>query len=209
MEKPVTTDSIIINGRPFVYESIALSENSAEKITFDEAKDLLFSAKRILDEENIRFSLVFGTLLGAIREHSFITHDYDIDIMVFDKDALLNAIPDMWDKGLKLCRVVENRLYSFKMGDFYIDVYIVLDAPSIMGKWCYMIGSYTIWKHYLKEFTFIPFLGESFMVPKNPEKIVEFWYGKSWRTPIPGYHGRGDVYPVYFYRKYIKKLIKR
>jgi len=208
-QNSVVKESILIDGKIFYYDAVSLSEESAARISFDQAKQLLFTSKKILEEENVRFSLVFGTLLGAIREHSFISHDYDIDIMVFDKDALLRAVPSMWDKGLKLCRVVDGRLYSFMMDGFYIDIYIVLDAPSIMGRWCYMIGSYTIWKRYLKEFETISFLGGDFLVPKDPEKIVEFWYGKKWRTPIPGYHGRGDVYPVYLYRKYLKKYIKR
>ncbi len=205
----MSTKTIEIEGKPFSYEAIDLSEDDAVVLTFDQAKKLLFSTKRILEESEINFSLVFGTLLGAIREHSFISHDYDIDIMVFDEEKLVKYIPMMYDKGLRLCRVIRNRLYSFQMEGFYIDIYIVKNAPSIMGLWCYMIGGYTIWKSYLKEFEEIDFLGERFNVPKNPEKIVEFWYGKQWRTPIPGYHGRGDVLPVYIYRKYLKRYIKR
>lgn len=203
MEKKIIT----IKGQPYYYDAIELSEDTAPAITFDEAKALLFKTKDILDDLGISFSLAFGTLLGAIRERSFISHDYDIDIMTFELDHLLEAIPIMEKKGLKLCRVTDGRLYSFRINEFYIDIYIIKNAPSILGWFSYMIGSDTIWKSYLKGFETIDFMGREFNIPKRPERVVKFWYGKSWRTPIPGYNGQPNIFPVYLYRKYLKKFI--
>ena len=44
------------------------------------AKENLSLLKRICNEHNLDFILFYGTLLGAIREHDFISHDEDIDI---------------------------------------------------------------------------------------------------------------------------------
>ena len=44
------------------------------------AKENLFLLKDICDEAGLKFILFYGTLLGAIREHDFITHDEDIDL---------------------------------------------------------------------------------------------------------------------------------
>lgn len=38
----------------------------------------------VLQEENIETFLVFGTLLGAVREKGFIKHDMDMDFGVWD-----------------------------------------------------------------------------------------------------------------------------
>ena len=36
--------------------------------------------KRILNEAGVEFILSYGTLLGAVRENDFISHDEDIDL---------------------------------------------------------------------------------------------------------------------------------
>ena len=47
------------------------------------AKENLTILKKVCDDSDLPFILFYGTLLGAIREHDFITHDEDIDITPF------------------------------------------------------------------------------------------------------------------------------
>lgn len=47
---------------------------------------LLTTVKRIFQENNITFFLLFGTLLGAYRDKGFIKGDTDIDLGLFEKD---------------------------------------------------------------------------------------------------------------------------
>lgn len=199
---------IEINGKPFQYDAVNLVVEEGKKITFDQAKNILFFAKELLDEKQIEFCLIYGTLLGAIREKSFISHDYDVDIYIEDEQALLNAIPEFYARGFKLCRVVQHRLYSFMVDGVYIDLYIYGKAPFPFNLWCYWLAGDIMPKKLFTGKEEIDFLGGRFKVPQNPENIISFLYGKSWRTPIKGKRGRGNIYPVHYYKLW-KKNIKK
>lgn len=53
-----------------------------------EAANLLYDLKVLFDKNNLVFWLDFGTLLGAYREHDFISHDGDIDLAVEASDMI-------------------------------------------------------------------------------------------------------------------------
>lgn len=200
---------IIINGKPFYYDAVDLKFAEGPVITFEQARDILFDMKRLLDNKGIRFWLIYGTLLGAIREKSFISHDFDVDIQTDMFDEFLSIIPYLDAEGMKLIRVDPSRVYTFSKGGVYIDVYIKKSAPFPFSLWCYWLNGNIVPKKYITPYKTIDFLGKDFLVPGNPEGLLEFFYGKTWRTPIPGVHGRYDIYPIYFYRKYIKKILKK
>ena len=46
------------------------------------ANENLKLLKEVCDKHHLTFLLYFGTLLGAVREHDFITHDEDIDLIM-------------------------------------------------------------------------------------------------------------------------------
>lgn len=197
---------IIIDGKPFEYESESLTVMDAPVITAEQAKAVLFKAKELLDEYGLEFGLIYGTLLGAIREHNFISHDYDVDVYIRNEQKLLSSIPELDKGGLKLCRVTEGRLYSFRYGKAYIDLYVLRRAPFPFYTYCYFVGSDVLPKKYFDKTKFIDFLGRQFRVPQDAEGLMQLCYGKTWRIPIKGDTGRCNVYPVYLYRK-IKKWI--
>ena len=204
---------IMIDGQPFHYEAEQLAVETDPIITFDQAKAVLFKAKELLDEENISFGLIFGTLLGAVREHSFIKHDYDVDIYVKDQQKLLHAIPKFWEKGMKLIRVVEGRLYTFRYNNgAYIDMYILGRAPFPFNLYCYFVGGCVQPKHLYDKTTKINFLGGMFTIPANYVQAMKLCYGKNWKTPIKSSDKhttwRYDVYPVYIYRRVKKWILK-
>lgn len=198
---------LMINGTGFAYDAEDLSVDTAPVITSEQAKAVLFKAKGLLEEKGLKFGLIYGTLLGAVREHGFISHDYDVDMYVCEEEKLLLAIPYFYEKGLKLCRATAGRLYSFRYGDAYIDLYILRRAPFPFNTYCYFVGSDVLPKKYFKKTKIIDFLGGSFRVPQDAESFLRLCYGKTWRIPIKGDTGRCNVYPVYVYRK-IKKWIK-
>lgn len=198
--------TINIEGKPFTFEAENLTVETDPIITFDQAKAVLEEAKMRLDEKGIGFGLVYGTLLGAIREHSFIAHDYDVDVYVWDEEALLRAIPEFFEQGFKICRVVPNRLYSFRHDGAYIDLYIKRKAPFPFCLYCYWVGSHIVPKRFFDKTKEIDFLGKKYLVPEDAEGYLKFTYGKTWRTPIKGYTGRNSIYPVYLWRKLRKKL---
>ena len=56
---------------------------------------ILDEVNRVCSENNIKYSLLFGTMLGAVRHKGFIPWDEDIDIGIFYDD---------WLKFLELCK---------------------------------------------------------------------------------------------------------
>lgn len=203
--------SILIKGKPFYYEATELSLVDTMDISFNQARSILFKAKELLESQNIKFYLIYGTLLGAIREHSFISHDYDVDIYIDDVEELKSIIPFLYSQDFKLCRVTEPRIYSFMYKGIYIDIYIKRKAPFPFNLWCYWLGGGIVPKHYINKSKKIIFLGEEFLIPENPERLMKFFYGQSWRTPIKGDHGRNSIYIIHYYRiikKHISRLFK-
>lgn len=201
--------SILINGTPFFYEEKDLRFGMGPEITHEQAKEILFRMKSLLDEQGVRFWLIYGTLLGAVREHDFISYDYDVDIQTDEYDKLLAIIPWLDEQGMKLIRVQPQRVYTFSLGSVYIDIYIAGKAPFPLNLWCSWLNGNIVPTRLVFPLSKLEFLGEKFAVPAQPEKLMEFFYGKTWRTPIPGVHGQYDIYPVYLYRRYIKKWIGR
>lgn len=79
--------------------------------------NVLIKVDRICRANNLRYSLFYGTLLGAIRHHGFIPWDDDIDIImpIEDYDKLANIISEC-DYGLNFIRPEENEDTCFPFG---------------------------------------------------------------------------------------------
>lgn len=205
-------DIIIIEGKEFEYEKEDLSWSESRAMTHEEAKKLLFKTKNLLDSKGLRFFLVYGTLLGAVRERDFIKGDEDIDIAVDDENKLISLIPYLEENGLHLIRVLSGNTYTFRSNqDCYIDVYILrpIFRYSVWSIYCFALSNYKTPKKFFKEFTSMEFLGEQFCCPKNPEKLLEFWYGKSWRIPVSGHKFYYEVKSAYYWRIYLAPVIKK
>ena len=91
---------IIIKGKIFTFEDVKLTYDNATTIDASIAKQNLLDFKKVLDERNIKFLIMHGTLLGAIREHDFIIHDIDIDTCTLSEEKLIEAIPALDKVGL-------------------------------------------------------------------------------------------------------------
>lgn len=84
----------------------------------------------ILDCNSINYWLEFGTLLGCVRDNDFISWDSDIDIGVFDIEAVKNCRDDFLLLGFDVVFERETlvpivRIYDklFKDTYFYVDIY--------------------------------------------------------------------------------------
>ena len=124
-------EEIKIKGKCFNYEPEQLSYETSVVIDKDIARENLLLFKKIADRNNFNFLIFYGTLLGAIREHDFISHDIDIDVVTNDEDKLLEIIPELINNGFKFIRYESSpslksytTLYSFRRSSVYIDVYI-------------------------------------------------------------------------------------
>lgn len=176
--------------------------NGTKNLNIERATSNLLDAKKILDACSVKFGLIYGTLLGAIREKGFIKHDEDIDLFVLDeeKDNLLSALHDLMEEGFEIIRY-SDKLLSITRHNEYIDFYFFKKSYYFYRK-CDV--GLTVKAKYLEKTIDYLFLGEVFQVPKNPEAFLVVLYGKNWKIPK-----KND--PSSNYSRYIKfrKTIKR
>ena len=151
------------------------------------AATLLREAKEIMDEHGVVFFLRQGTCLAAIRDHTFIPWDDDLDIGSIEG---LHGFDE---------RVIEPVADSFRARGFFVkrisfsgETLLGLMKHNIRIDWvCYRVHKQHI-VHFpgvripvrlftdLKE---IDFIGEKFLVPNPPEEYLRHKYGTNWMTP--------------------------
>ena len=150
-------------------------------------KDLL-DTKKILDKENITFWLIFGTLLGAIRENDFLKWDDNINIAIYKEDLLpkynilknkfisnnfiVRKIPK--PKGTKINLYKNN--HKIAIEGLYLD-------PSYKNNKYRLSNKFKHPRKYFEEYGKINFIGETFRVPSPVEKYLKFLY-KNWKIPV-------------------------
>lgn len=195
--------TIIIDEKPFTYQDEVGDPYVFDEMDSEDGRQLLLFAKTLFDELKLDFFLVYGTLLGAVREQSIIPGDDDVDIAVVDENKLFASLPWLYEKGLYINRIFPGELYSFHTNrKGHIDVYILKDFEK--GLWsirCKSLCGHAVPGKYFSDFSSTPFCGEEFPCPANPEKLLEWHYGKNWRIP-QNKKGIDDV----FLRRVIMKI---
>lgn len=121
-----------------------------KELTFDEQRivqlDILKEVDRFCKNNNIRYSLAFGTLLGAVRHKGYIPWDDDLDIMmpiddmiklieVFDsKSCFFHDVTTDPAYGNPFGNICSNNTYrlfgKLKTRGLGIDVYPIVKIPS-------------------------------------------------------------------------------
>lgn len=164
----------------------------------------------IIRKHDKKYWLCFGTLLGAYREHTFIKHDDDIDIGMFDVDITVPLIEDLIEAGFTFRYVfVENHYkgihVSFYYKDLTFDIYsfhLSEDRKNMLGfvVWASdndwnkisIMGRANVYRVRVpyKGVKDISFMGLKLMVPQNDEELLKTLYGESFMTPIPGYKAK-------------------
>ena len=209
-------ETITINGKEFCYTPEVLSYETSVHLNIEDATENLLLFKDISDSKNFPFLLYYGTLLGAVREHGFIKHDIDIDIVTNDENKLLEIIPDLLSNGFSFIRYEKNEsqksyttLYSFRRKSVYIDVYIAYKEKNK-----YNLLGVLIKKDFIENTMMYNFYNRNFLIPKNYLKILRLLYGKNWKIPIENQPGdfkcRRSLKSiiVQFIPKPVKKIVK-
>jgi len=180
------------------YDFQARKNRRSEIINKTVATENLLFFRDIFYSNNIKFFLLYGTVLGAIREKDFIEHDTDTDIGIFekDRDGLLHIIPILLDNGFELIRTkAPDDLVTFMRNDEYIDIGIFTEK----GKY-YTYQENLIDKYFLDRLDVVDFLGENFYLPSHTDKYLEKNYGADWNIPLKNEPAMNLGVKNYYYR---------
>lgn len=160
----------------------------------------LSTLRNILNELNIQWFLVDGTLLGAVRSNDFIPWDWDIGISVFADDlrSQLNHLSDVLKKhGYQILKV-DNTKKNIK-------IIFSKSAATFEVRGWYLRGKYLLRKqfkipaHFFSNTEDVVLRGEVFPAPSPVRSFLTWNYG-DWEIPL-----RSDKKQKYLSSKYWRK----
>jgi SAM-dependent methyltransferase len=140
--------------------------------------------------------LIYGSLLGAVREHGFIGHDFDLDA------AFVSAERDPAAVGLEMSRIaralidqgldVETRVTALHVHEpgskTRIDLFhLFFDASGVLQFPFGAAGAKPFTVDQWRGVQEIALGGSTALIPHNAEALVETLYGGAWRTPNSGF----------------------
>lgn len=174
------------------------------------AKEALLELKKLFDKHSIPFWLDFGTLLGAYRDHKFISYDGDIDVAIegANSKAVFNFLKGTTFKLIGVCTLGNDQITQIKV--FYkgvhIDIVSYFDDKNISFAYeqkfikgftelkddCYNVGLIRIEvpKVALKEFEF---LNEQFSIPLETDEYLKAHYGPNYMIPDSSFDFEKDA----------------
>ncbi|PUA81987.1 hypothetical protein C7S10_08080 [Nocardioides currus] len=164
--------------------------------------DALDTVLGLLRAEGLEAFPAYGTLLGAVREGTFLGHDNDADVGYVSRHT--HPI-DVIRESHRVQRAVERQGYATSRhsgGAFKIDV---PDADGSVRGLDVFGGFFTeghlallgeIWAPYEREWIFplgtVTLDGREFPAPADPERLLAVTYGPGWRVPDPAFRYEKD-----------------
>lgn len=167
-------------------------------MNFKNAKQTFLDVKRILDQSGIRFWLVDGAALGAVREGSIIANDQDIDLRVWAADWNFPIIfKKLISEGFICKKIRDTKHYGnlspgsvlYKRGiklDICLGYYYPPESTIAVLAYEPRSNVSILPARFFKDDYFINFMGINTRVPSPPEEYLEIRYGKNWRIPVDG-----------------------
>lgn len=177
-------------------------------INKENAKFMLSTVNSVFKANGIELIIAYGTLLGAVREHDFITHDEDVDTLIWAKNVqkAFDIVPELEKYGITLRSYCLPWIFSFDYKGEGLDVDILQEPVWPWNKRFCLIQGKHIPRKFFENTAPLEFLGEKYTAPANPEKVLAYVYGKDWRIPS-GSKGRSESYV--FFLRYAHRFAQR
>lgn len=188
---------------------------------------MLAAADKVFTQMNVRAFLTYGALLGAYREHGFISYDPDIDIGVLETELPEDLHEQMEHAGFHLIRqnyigatgkVVEE---TYEYNKIHLDIFIYIREENELYSVIQRRHESKDWKVANKEDGFpcdrsyVPacdferrdFLGLRIYMPVDTDGWLRAIYSDSYMTPIKNWEAKDYVTRIVHtqdrsYRKY-------
>jgi hypothetical protein len=200
-------------------KNLRFAQRGTVSMDIGEAKRNLEDLQSVFSEIGIQFFLLYGTLLGAVRDGQLIPHDTDIDIGIFREfeDLLCDGLKKMQSMNFIVIRMSMNKdqevdFISIMRNEEYIDIAIFESKKKRFRNLC---GYGNNW-HPMKSFTGFENakIGDrSYLIPRYSIKLLKLWYGKNWNIPKENQRGntlslfeRKVKYVCCFSNKFILRL---
>ena len=147
----------------------------------------------LLNQNEIRYTLICGSLLGAYRDKNIIEGDDDFDLGLFAKDyekvrqLLIDnniVIKALWRREISILStppIPKCQIDLFFLEKEGSNLYLYSQKPNPLSKKWNLEWRRQFPAKYFKEFVPIDFIGLEVMIPKDTEKILEHHYG-NWKV---------------------------
>lgn len=142
----------------------------------------LWEFQKVMDAHGIKFVLTLGTLVGALREHTFIINDNDVDVMCLwpDYPKMASVIHDM-----------QRRLFFVPEGCPIHDTNFIRNGEKIEVWWMGEVGGSLIYQprftlpkpEWFHDTIDYKFLGTTFQIPRDYDGFLQYVYKCDWRIP--------------------------
>lgn len=176
----------------------------------------------VMTKNGYKYSLAFGTMLGAVREKGFITYDADIDVFVWIEDYCQSLLDCLLKNGFTISHTftVENDKYAkeltIMLDGVQIDIFFIYPPldDRIYPYCCDFVvhpdclsREHSVRKHggllprrlempMSREIVRVPF--ESLYLPilANAHEFLYYRYGKDYMTPNPEWVNDENSYVI-------------
>lgn len=156
------------------------------------AEYALTDLKKMLDQADIEFFLVSGTLLGCMRDHAILPHDKDLDVGIFE-DRLTEKDLEKVIQYFGCFEILPTRIKDqFKLKHLngtYIDIFIHKKINQLYWHYTAKIK----WFNTPFKLKKITFLNDDFLIPENYQAYLCENYGDDWQTPIVNFDSNFDT----------------
>lgn len=205
--------------KPFYYSYKNRMEAKRNEQFQQYALQLLKDFDKCMTSHGFDYSLAYGSMLGAVREHGFIKHDLDIDVFMWAKDYSEDIDKILIEAGFsRLHRfVVDNgklgREDTYTKYDVSIDIFYVYEGFDEKGDYTCAFApypGYITWENSQKlkggvkvqrwftpmshNFIRVKFESLDLNISSNYDELLRMVYGDEYMIPNPSYNSYNSPY---------------